>query len=148
MSDADIVGGLRDLLGATLVAYLGEVKETRAVAQWAAGERRPSTAAIIRLRTAYQAAALLGGADHAGVVRTAYQAAALLGGADHAGVVRTAYQAAALLGGADHAGVVRAWFQGMNPQLEDVARARVLREQALDEAGPVIIAAARAFDRR
>ncbi|MDQ2850046.1 MAG: hypothetical protein M3Y49_04805 [Actinomycetota bacterium] len=52
-----------------LLAYLGAVKETRAVAQWAAGQRRPSSAMMTRLRTAYQAAALLGAMDGAGVVQ-------------------------------------------------------------------------------
>ncbi len=69
LTGADIVGRLRDVLGLALVAYLGEVKETRAAAQWAAGERKPSTAVLTRLRTAYQAAALLeaDGANGAGV---------------------------------------------------------------------------------
>ena len=107
LSVAQIVSRLRDMLGATLVAYLGEVKETRAVAQWAAGDRAPSNAVVMRLRTAYQVAALLREKGSAGVVQ--------------------------------------AWFQGMNPQLEDVAPARVLREQLLDQAGPAVIAAARAF---
>ena len=107
LSVPQIVSRLRDLLGATLVAYLGEVKETRAVAQWAAGDRAPSNAVTTRLRTTYQAAALLREKDSAGVVQ--------------------------------------AWFQGMNPQLEDLAPARVLREQPLDQAGPAVIAAARAF---
>ena len=35
----DLVARLRDLLGAKLVAYLGSVKETRAVRQWAEGEQ-------------------------------------------------------------------------------------------------------------
>jgi len=39
----------------------------------------------------------------------------------------------------------QAWFEGMNPQLDDVAPARVLREQPLEQAGPAVIAAARAF---
>lgn len=56
-----------------------------------------------------------------------------------------ARQAAAFLRENDSPGVVQAWFQGMNPQLGDVALARVLREQPLDEAGPAVIAAARAF---
>lgn len=109
MSDADIVARLREVLGATLVAYLGEVKETRAVAQWAAGERKPSAAVMTRLRTAYQAAVLLS-AD-----------------------------------GVSGAGMVQAWFQGMNPLLEDIAPARVLREQDLHQAGPGVVAAARSF---
>jgi len=107
LSDADIVGRLREVLGASLVAYLGGVKETRAVAQWAAGQRRPSSAVMTRLRTAYQVTALLGGVDSAGVVQ--------------------------------------AWFQGMNPDLEDMSPARVLREQLLDQAGPAVITAARSF---
>lgn len=107
LSVADITSRLREMLGATLVAYLGEVKETRAVAQWAAGTRAPSNAIETRLRTAYQAAALLRANDSAGVVQ--------------------------------------AWFQGMNPQLGDVAPARVLRERPLQDAGPAVIAAARAF---
>lgn len=103
----EIVARLRDLLGATLVAYLGEVKETRAVAQWAAGDRTPSNTVVTRLRTAYHAAALLREKDTAGVVQ--------------------------------------AWFQGLNPQLGDVAPARALREQDLATIGPAVIAAARAF---
>lgn len=99
------MGRLRDVLGAELVAYLGAVKETRAVAQWAAGERKPSAAVTTRLRTAYQAAVLLGGVGNAGVVQ--------------------------------------AWFQVMNPALEDMAPARVLREQDLHRGGPAVIAAAR-----
>lgn len=106
-SDARIVGVLREVLGAALVAYLGEVKEARAVAQWAAGERKPSMAVMTRLRTACQAAALLGGRDSAGVVQ--------------------------------------AWFQGMNPLLDDVSPARVLREQDLHQGGPAVVAAARSF---
>ena len=34
---------MRDLLGAKLIAYIGWVKETRAVRLWAGGERRPSS---------------------------------------------------------------------------------------------------------
>lgn len=73
MTGADIVGRLADVLGLALVAYLGEVKETRAVAQWAAGERRPSNAVMTRLRTAYQVSVLLGGAESAEVVRAWFQ---------------------------------------------------------------------------
>ena len=107
LETAEIVARLRDILGATLVAYLGEVKETRAVAQWAAGDRSPSNAVVTRLRTAYQAAAMLREKDTAAVVQ--------------------------------------AWFQGLNPQLDDVAPAPALREQDLATIGPVVIAAARAF---
>lgn len=54
-----LTSGLRDLLGARLVAYLDGVKETRAVRQWAEGVRRPSDAAVHRLRLAYQVCGIL-----------------------------------------------------------------------------------------
>ena len=61
------------MLGAKLVAYLGRVKETRAVRQWADGERAPSSDVLRRLRTAYQAAALLSKRDSPGVVQAWFQ---------------------------------------------------------------------------
>lgn len=107
MTPAEVVDRLRDLLGAQLVAYLGSVKETRAVRQWAEGARVPSVEVVLRLRTAYHAAALLREKDSAAVVQ--------------------------------------AWFQGMNPRLNDVSPARLLREGELAEVGPLVLAAARAF---
>lgn len=107
LADDELVGRLRDLLGARLVAYIGGVQETRAVRQWAEGERAPSAAVLLRLRAAYQVAALLRSKDATAVVQT--------------------------------------WFQGMNPQLDDVAPARVLREGELAEVGPSVLAAARAW---
>ncbi|WP_104129544.1 hypothetical protein [Cryobacterium sp. N21] len=104
---AELVGQLRELLGAQLVAYLGSVTETRAVRQWAEGTRKPPAEAIRRLRLAYQVAGLL--------------------------IER------------DQPRVVQAWFQGMNPQLEDTAPARLIREGNPDEVGPRVLAAARAF---
>lgn len=41
--------------------------------------------------------------------------------------------------------VVQSWFQGLNPQLDDRSPARLLREENLDEVGPEVLAAARAF---
>ena len=41
--------------------------------------------------------------------------------------------------------IAQAWFQGLNPQLNDRSPARMLREGELDEVGPGVIAAARAF---
>jgi hypothetical protein len=102
-----VAAGLRELLGAKLTAYLGSVGETRAVNQWAAGEREPSEAVQLRLRLALQVGLMI--AD------------------------------------ADGAGVARAWFQGMNPQLDDRSPARLLREGDLDEVGPEVLRAARAF---
>lgn len=103
-----LVTALRALLGARLVAYLGGVRETRAVRQWADGIRAVQDPADERR-------------------------------------LRLAYQVALLLAERDDAGVVQAWFQGLNPQLEDRSPARLLREGDLDEAGPLVLAAARVF---
>jgi hypothetical protein len=107
LSDADLVRDLRDLLGAKLIAYIGSVKETRAVRLWADGERKPSGEVMARLRAAYHVAALLAERDSRAVVQV--------------------------------------WFQGMNPQLDDVPPARSLRDGQLDDAGPQVLVAARAF---
>lgn len=104
---ADVVTALRELLGAKLVAYLGSVNETRAVRQWAEGERAPSNEVVGRLRLAYQVAGLISEREQPRVVQ--------------------------------------AWFQGLNPQLDDVSPARLLREADLGEAGPRILSAARSF---
>ena len=109
LEPAVLVKELRDLLGAKLVAYLGGVKETRAVRQWAEGAR-----------------AVSGGED----LRR----------------LRVAYQVARLLAERDTAEVVQAWFQGLNPELGDRSPARLLREGAVDEVGPQVLAAARQFD--
>ncbi|NQX17465.1 hypothetical protein [Rathayibacter sp. VKM Ac-2857] len=106
-STADVVTALRELLGAKLVAYLGSVNETRAVRQWAEGERTPSNEVVSRLRLAYQVAGLISEREQPRVVQ--------------------------------------AWFQGLNPQLDDVSPARLVREAELGEAGPRILAAARSF---
>jgi len=103
----ELVGALRDLLGAKLVAYLGSVSETRAVRQWADGERKPPAEVVRRLRLAYQVAGLLAERDQPRVIQ--------------------------------------AWFQGMNPQLEDWAPARMIRESSPDDVGTRVLAAARAF---
>lgn len=101
------VDALRSILGARLCAYIGAVKETRAVNEWAAGIRDPSEQTQRRLRLALQIA-----------------------------------QAIADVDGPE---VTRAWFQGLNPQLDDQSPARLLRDGDIDEVGPEIIAAERAF---
>lgn len=69
-----LVKELRDLLGAKLVAYLGGVKETRAVRQWAEGTREVSgSEEMRRLRVAYQAAKLLAERDAPAVVQAWFQ---------------------------------------------------------------------------
>jgi hypothetical protein len=102
-----VAAELRELLGAKLVAYLGGVGETRAVHQWAEGERAPSDEVQQRLRFALRVALPI--AD------------------------------------ADSATIAQAWFQGLNPQLDDRSPARLLRDGELDEVGPAIVAAERAF---
>lgn len=59
--------------------------------------------------------------------------------------LRFALRVASFIAEQDGAGVAQAWFQGLNPQLEDRSPARLLREGDLDEVGPHILAAARAF---
>ena len=103
----EVVESLRLILGARLCAYIGAVKETRAVNEWAAGVRSPSEQTQRRLRLALQIAQTVADVD-----------------------------------GPD---VTRAWFQGLNPQLNDQSPARLLREGDIDEVGPEIIAAERAF---
>lgn len=103
----ELVSELRSVLGARLVAYLGSVKETRAVRQWADGEREPSEEVRNRLRVAFQVALPLAEAESPEIAQ--------------------------------------AWFQGLNPQLEDRSPARMLREGEVEEVGPAVIAAARAF---
>lgn len=70
---AELVGKLRALLGAKLVAYLGSVSETRAVRQWADGERKPPAEVIRRLRLAYQVAGLLAERDEPRVIQAWFQ---------------------------------------------------------------------------
>lgn len=59
--------------------------------------------------------------------------------------LRFALQVALLLASQDSPAVARAWFQGLNPQLDDRSAARLLRSGDLDEVGPLILSAARAF---
>jgi len=101
-----LAGQLRELLGARLVAYIGSVKETRAVREWAEG-RRPSEDVVARLRLAY-------------------------------GIARC-------IADSDGPETAQAWFQGLNPMLDDVSPARLLREGDLDVAGPAVRTAERHF---
>ncbi len=70
---SELAEGLRDILGAQLVAYIGSVRETRAVREWAEGTRRPSAATIERLRLAYRAARLLERHEGRGVTQAWFQ---------------------------------------------------------------------------
>lgn len=59
--------------------------------------------------------------------------------------LRFALRVASFIAERDGPQVAQAWFQGLNPQLEDRSPARLLREGDLDDVGPQILAAARAF---
>ena len=65
----EVIGALREILGLKLCAYLGSVKETRAVNEWAEGSREPSEAVQRRLRLAYQVADAIAAVDGAEVAR-------------------------------------------------------------------------------
>jgi len=68
-----VVAALRELLGAKLVAYLGSVKETRAVNQWANDERTPSDEVQQRLRLALQIALMIEAADGPRIAKAWFQ---------------------------------------------------------------------------
>ena len=102
----EVARRLRGLLGARLVAYIGSVRETRAVRQWGEG-RRPGKDVETRLRHAYAIAQCIADAD-----------------------------------GAETA---QAWFQGLNPMLDDVSPARLLREGDLAVVVPAVRTAQRQF---
>lgn len=61
--------------------------------------------------------------------------------------LRLAYHVTGILSESSGHRVVQSWFQGMNPQLDDRAPARLLRETDPHQAGPEVLAAARAFAR-
>ncbi|MDL9946310.1 hypothetical protein QSJ19_12020 [Gordonia sp. ABSL11-1] len=74
MTLPELVTALRELLGAKLVAYLGRVKETRAVRQWAEGTRAIADPEDVeRLRIAYRAARLIAERDTPGVAQAWFQ---------------------------------------------------------------------------
>lgn len=71
---AELVTQLRELLGARLVAYLGGVKETRAVREWATGNRTIQDPEVVeRLRLAYRVARLITLRDTPGVAQAWFQ---------------------------------------------------------------------------
>lgn len=60
MTPAELVTALRPILGDRLVAVLGHVQETRAVRQWADGERKISSPETVeRLRLAWRIVQLI-----------------------------------------------------------------------------------------
>ena len=74
MTTAELVTALRELLGTKLVAYLGKVKETRAVRQWAEGTRDiANPREVDRLRVAYRAAKMITQRDSNQVAQAWFQ---------------------------------------------------------------------------
>ena len=69
----EVAAQLRELLGPRLVAYLGGVRETRAVHEWADGNRQPSTDVQQRLRLALQLAMPIADADGQEVAQAWFQ---------------------------------------------------------------------------
>lgn len=67
---AEIVAGLREIVGARVIAYIGHVNTTRPVKEWAEGERKPSEETMDRLRLAYFVAALLREREGAATVQS------------------------------------------------------------------------------
>jgi hypothetical protein len=59
--------------------------------------------------------------------------------------LRLAYQLWKLITLRDSDRVAQAWFTGLNPKLDDVSPSRLIRDGDLDEVGPRLLAAARAF---
>lgn len=71
---AELVTELRELLGSRLVAYLGGVKETRAVREWATGTRSIQDPEVVeRLRLAYRVTRLITMRDTSGVAQAWFQ---------------------------------------------------------------------------
>lgn len=67
----ELIGELSVTIGSTMVAYLGGVRETRAVRQWVDGTRAIRSAVDEeRLRLAHQIAAIIASGNTAAVVRS------------------------------------------------------------------------------
>ncbi len=74
MDTPTLVTALTELLGLKLVAYLGKVKETRAVRMWAEGTRNIANASDVeRLRLAYRAARVISEKDSRTVAQSWFQ---------------------------------------------------------------------------
>lgn len=89
--------------------------------------------------------AYLAGASDARTVRSWIDGSREVRRADVEPRLRLALHAALLLAEEESPSIAQAWFQGLNPQLDDRSAARLLREGELEEVGPEVLAAARAF---
>lgn len=59
--------------------------------------------------------------------------------------IRLAYQIAKTLAERDSPRIVQAWFIGLNPELQDRAPIRLLRDEDVEKAGPELLNAMRGF---
>ncbi len=59
--------------------------------------------------------------------------------------LRLAFRVASLITYSESPAVAQAWFQGLNPDLDDVSPARMLREGQIEVVGTRVLAAARQF---
>ncbi len=59
--------------------------------------------------------------------------------------LRFAYRVVRVLGNGDDPQVIQAWLTGLNPELYDRSPIRMIREEVLEDLGPQILAAAKAF---
>lgn len=102
---------------------------------------------VVRLRELLGArlVAYLGGVSETRAVRQWADGARSIRDEDDVQRLRVAYQSALLITVRDSAEVAQSWFQGLNPQLEDQPPARLLRTGKPDEAGRLVLAAARSF---
>ncbi len=89
-SIAAVTRQLTDILGAQLVAYMGSVKETRAVREWIAGTRVPRGDASQRLRFAYRVAKCIADSDGVETAQAWFQGLnPMLGNVSPAQLIRT-----------------------------------------------------------
>jgi hypothetical protein len=73
LTSAEIVFGLREILGARLVAYISSVSSSQPIGEWANGTNEPSLEKLERLRTAYSIAMLVREREGAATVQSWFQ---------------------------------------------------------------------------
>jgi hypothetical protein len=73
LTSAEIVSGLREILGARLVAYISHASSTQPVGEWAEGTNEPAPETLERIRTAYSIALLLCKREGAATVQSWFQ---------------------------------------------------------------------------
>lgn len=69
----EVVGTLRELLGAKLLAYVAGVSATRVVREWADGIRHPNSSTEVKLRLIFRIARMIERSEGAAVVPTWFQ---------------------------------------------------------------------------